>query len=151
MTKSQVVALLAFITAYDRRTTSEIDDEAWYLAVGDLDFEDAKTAVAEHFRRSKDWLMPVHVRDGVATIRTRRADCNGAPAGAGYSKELPDAEPDDVAAYVAAVREQRFRFGDELKPRPVAALISGRPFQSVPAVSAAEVRREIRAIEGGAR
>lgn len=144
MTKSQVVALLAYITAYDRRTTSEIDDEMWNRNAGDLDFEDAKDAVDEYFRNSKEWLMPVDVRRGVAAIRERRARRNGAPVGAGGTAEIPDADPDDTAAYLAAVREQRVRCGDQLTPRTIAALLASRPFRTVPALPAG-------ALEGSGR
>lgn len=146
-----VAALLGIMAAYDYRRTDRTDDEAWFEVIGDLEFEDCKTAVIEHYKTSGDRMKPVDVRTKVKALRDERARVNGAPVGAGGSAEIPDADPDDWRAYRAAIREQRIRIGSVLMPRPVAALIAGHPFQDVPQIGPADVRREIRAIEGGAR
>jgi hypothetical protein len=151
MKLSQVAALLALMATFDYRKTDQTDDEAWFHVVGDLDFEDAKTAVFEHYKTSDERMKPVDVRRRVAAIRDERGRRQGAPVGAGGTMEIPDADPDDVAAYVAAVREGRTRAHDRLTARPVAALLASRPFQDVPPVCAAEVRREVRALEGRSR
>lgn len=121
MTKAETARLLALITAFDRRTTGEADVEAWHLVVGDLNATDCAQAVRDHFARSREWLMPADVRQGVARIRRDRLAAAGDPP--------PDADPDDEAAYRAALREGRTRIADPaaLKPRDVSALNVGRP------------------------
>lgn len=71
--KSDVVLLLAFAGTYDYRKVGEADIEAWFLAVGDLDYEDAKSAIVRHYRDTRERLMPADVRQGVRAIRNERA------------------------------------------------------------------------------
>lgn len=149
MNLPQVAALLGLMATFDYRKTDQTDDQAWLQVVGDLDFDDAKGAVFEHYKTSSERMKPVDVRHGVKRIRDARARLNGAAPETGLPAEIPDADPDDVTAYLAAVREQRMRCGGQLAPRPVGALIAGRPFQTVPAVSAADIRREMRALPAG--
>lgn len=151
MQKSQIAALLGLMGTFDYRRTDTTDDAAWLRVIGDLDFADCEEAIYEHYKTSDERMKPVDVRHRVAAIRDQRGRRQGAPVGAGGTMEIPDADPDDVRAYLAAVREGRIRVHDRLTPRPVAALLASRPFQTVPPVCAAEVRREVRALEGGAR
>lgn len=72
MDKSDVVLLLAFAGTYDYRKVGESDIEAWYLAVGDLDLDDAKMAVVAHYQNTADRMMPFHLRQGVKAIRDER-------------------------------------------------------------------------------
>ncbi len=61
--------LLTFASTYDYRRTGDADVESWHLAVGDLDFDDAKQAVVAHYRNTADRMMPFHLREGVKAIR----------------------------------------------------------------------------------
>jgi hypothetical protein len=80
MNKSDVAAILAKISAYDRRTVGEADIEAWAEALtGRVTVQDALTAVRDHFRESKEWLMPVDVIKRSAEIRRRRVRDAGVP------------------------------------------------------------------------
>lgn len=72
MNKSEVVLLLTFAATYDHRKTGEADVEAWYLALDDLPFDDAKAAIVAHYREQTDRIMPAHVRKGVRAIRDER-------------------------------------------------------------------------------
>lgn len=72
MDKSDVVLLLAFAGTYDYRKTGDADVEAWHLAVGDLDFEDAKAAIVAHYRGTDQRMMPFHVRQGVKVLHEER-------------------------------------------------------------------------------
>lgn len=137
MTKAETAELLALITAFDRRTTGQADIEAWHLVIGDLEPADCAEAVRQHFARSREWLMPVDVRQGVARIYRDRLTALGDVA--------PDADPDDPQAYLAALRAQRHAVATgkateapksittgEERERPLAALMAGTPVKSVP-------------------
>ncbi len=80
MNKSDVAAILAKISAYDRRTVGEADIEAWTEALaGQVTVQDALTAVRDHFRESSDWLMPSAVIERARTIRRARVRTIGTP------------------------------------------------------------------------
>jgi hypothetical protein len=52
MTPEQVVDLLTLIAARDRRTIGKTDVTVWAFDIGDLDYDDACRAVADHFREA---------------------------------------------------------------------------------------------------
>lgn len=119
MNMSEIATLLAMVAAFDRRTVGEADVVAWHEAIGDLRLEDARSAVVAHFRTSRDWLMPLDVRTAVTAMRRDRLERD-------MPTDPPDADPNDPAAYIAALRDQRRRVGDGTeRPRPVAELIAG--------------------------
>jgi hypothetical protein len=72
MTPTQIATLLAYISSIDGRHTSTLMAEAWSDLIGGLDFEDAKSAVKDHYRDSADWLKPAHIVAGVKRIRAAR-------------------------------------------------------------------------------
>lgn len=90
MDKPDVVLLLTLAGTYDYRKVGDADVEAWYLAVGDLDLEEAKAAVVRHYRESTDRLMPAHVRVGVKAIRDERRRAAPSEARALPSRFEPD-------------------------------------------------------------
>lgn len=90
---------------------------AWAEAIGDVNREDALEVVTEHYRTETRRLMPKDIIDGVRRIRRARVERD--------PEAIPDADPDDVAAYLAALREGRFRAAEGEKLRPVAQLIAG--------------------------
>ena len=99
MIRTEVVRVLAHVAAYDRRTVGEADVEAWHTALADISLTDALHAVDEHYRRSRDWLMPADVRTTARRLRGSRLEhAHRAPH--------PDVDPDDVAAWLAAHRQQ---------------------------------------------
>lgn len=112
MKRSEVSKLLSLAAAYDRRTIGEVDVEAWHELLSHIDSEDARRAVLAHYADETRWIMPADVLRGVRKIRAERADRNGGAIGAGMAYEIPDADPDDEAAYRAALREQRRRAGN---------------------------------------
>lgn len=115
MTPEQVIDLLTLIAARDRRTLGKTDVTVWAFDIGDLDYDDACQAVAEHFREEPDtWLMAGHVRKRVKAIREARLG----PAGPGLSPIPPPADPDDPKAYAAALREQRARIAAGVEQVP---------------------------------
>jgi hypothetical protein len=97
MTPEEVIDLLTTAAAFDRRTVGEADVIAWQSAVGDLDFPDARDAVVQHYRATRDWIMPSDVRRLVKAIRDARLAREAIPA--------PDAElSDDARAYLANLK-----------------------------------------------
>ena len=97
MDKSDVVLLLAFAGTYDYRKVGDADIEAWHLAVGDLDLEDAKAAVVAHYRNTADRMMPFHVRQGVKAIKDERRRVEKVAA-----RELPSRYEQDLGRELRA-------------------------------------------------
>lgn len=138
MTPAQTAELLAFCAAFDRRTVGKADVLAWQTVLVDLDYDAARQAVAEHYATETRWIMPADIRGAVRRSRATAADSIQGP---GLPAEIPDADPDDVPAYLAALRAQRTRAADgmELKPRKVPELLAGVGRDIPPEV--AEARR----------
>jgi hypothetical protein len=95
MRRSEIADLLAMCAAFDRRTVGEGDVEAWLAVLGDLAFDDCRQAIVKHYAASREWIMPADVRDHA----TRRLE-TPIP----HESPVPDADPDDVPAYLAALR-----------------------------------------------
>lgn len=72
MNRSDTAQLLAMIQAFDRRTIGDTDVLAWHDALTDTDYTDAQTAVRQHFRESREWIMPADVRARVKATRDER-------------------------------------------------------------------------------
>jgi hypothetical protein len=72
LTKAEVAKLLALASSVDNRIVREPQVEAWHAIIGRVEFDDAVEALWEHFRKSKDYLMPAHVYDGARIARERR-------------------------------------------------------------------------------
>lgn len=73
MKKSEVAKLLAIVSAFDNRRVEAEHVEAWFAVVGEFDFSDAAEAVREHLRSSHEWLMPVHIVEGITGLKRERA------------------------------------------------------------------------------
>lgn len=121
MKPSQVAELLARIASFDRRTTGETDVLAWHAAIGDLDYGDCEQAVISYFQDSREWLMPVDIRQRVKAMRKDRL--NRLVTGA------PDANPDDVNGYLTALRAGRFR--PYVEPETVTPITLGPAFKQL--------------------
>lgn len=78
MSPAEAAALLAIAAAYDNRKPDADAATAWALALEDYDFADCRTAVVQHYRESRVWMMPVDVIEGVRKIRSQRLDRFGA-------------------------------------------------------------------------
>ena len=72
MTPAEAAALLALAAAYDNRKPDADAAQAWALALDGYPFTDCRTAVVEHYRESREWMMPSDVIDGVKRIRHER-------------------------------------------------------------------------------
>lgn len=109
MTTEEVIDLLSTVAAFDRRTVGEADVIAWSAAVGDLNFGDAREVVVQHYRTSRDWLMPSDIRTGVKKIRDARLAKAPMPA---PDPALTDRPKDYQEAFQAALE----RFADGFAP-----------------------------------
>lgn len=72
MNRPETAQLLTVIAAYDRRTLGDTDVYAWQQALDDVPYPDAHQAVIDHYRDTKDWIMPSDVRHGATRIAWRR-------------------------------------------------------------------------------
>ena len=92
MKPTEAAALLTIAAAYDNRKPDADQAKAWAMALDDLRFEDCRTVIVEHYKRSREWLMPVDVVQGVRRLREKRlADYGPLPA--------PAVDPDDTERY----------------------------------------------------
>jgi len=123
MNQAQARTLLTYIAAIDHRPLDpDLDAPLWADLLDDIPFEPAKAAVREYYREESRWITAAEIRRRALAARKAERRITGAPPGPGA---VPDADPDDVAAYLRAEREGRWRVDTELHPRPVAALLSG--------------------------
>jgi hypothetical protein len=72
MNEAEASIVLAHVQAFDRRTVGESDIRAWWRALDDVPLDDAVEAVIEHYRESRDWMMPADVRRGVTRLDAQR-------------------------------------------------------------------------------
>lgn len=110
MTPADAAELLTIAAAFDRRKIGRADALAWSDALEGLNPRDCADAIRAHFRESTDYLMPVHVRQGVKKIRADRL--------ARYGRNEPDYDGNDVAGGLAAIRahNQRIAAGEITEP-----------------------------------
>ena len=73
MTPSETAKVLAAAAAFDQRTVGTADVAAWHAALHELDYADARDAVARHYRATAERIMPVHVLHYAGEIEAERA------------------------------------------------------------------------------
>lgn len=143
-TLADAYELLAVAQTFDRRTVGDFDAGGWRRALTGLDLDDAKQAVVEHYTTSTDWLMPGHVRAGVKRLRANRLE--RAP----YT--VPDADPDDPRAFIAALKAGTTLAAGGEQPRDLRQL--EQVFPAVPPGQGAPppgIARQVRALGPGRR
>ena len=80
MKPSDAAVLLAKMSAFDQRTIGEADAEAWAEALGDgVTLDDALDVVTDHYRASRDRIMPADVLAAVRRVRVQRLRDAGTP------------------------------------------------------------------------
>ncbi|WP_084965278.1 hypothetical protein [Thermoactinospora rubra] len=97
MTPPEAAVLLGVCAAYDRRTVGEADAIAWAQALDDITLDEARAAVIQHYRESRDWIMPADVRTLVRRARELRL----------AARPIPEPAPElaaDPRAYQQALR-----------------------------------------------
>jgi hypothetical protein len=124
MTPDETVVLARYVRALcPQQKFDEYTPDAWHDVLGDYRLDAARAAAAS-VARQQPFVSPAEI---IAEIKRQRGERASDFQGPGLPAEVPDADPDDVPAYLAALRSQRMRAADglELKRRPVAQLVSG--------------------------
>jgi len=120
VTPDETVVLARYVRALcPQQKFDEYTPDAWHDVLADYRLSDARAAAATVARR-QPFVSPAEIIDEIKRIRSDRASEFQGP---GLSAEVPDADPDDVRGYLAALRAQRTRSADGMKPRPVAELV----------------------------
>jgi hypothetical protein len=124
VTPDETVVLARYVRALcPRQKFDEYTPDAWHDVLADFGLADARAAAAA-VARKQPFVSPAEI---IAEIRKQRDDRADGFQGPGLSAEVPDADPDDVQAYLSALRGLRTRAADGLptKRRPVAELVAG--------------------------
>lgn len=72
MTPSEAGALLTVAAAYDNRKPDADAAQAWALALDGYNFHDCRDVIVEHYKKSREWIMPFDVLTAVKRLRTKR-------------------------------------------------------------------------------
>jgi hypothetical protein len=121
MKPAEAAALLTIAAAFDNRKPDADQAKAWSMALDGLRFEDCREVVVEHYRASREWLMPVEVCNGVRRLREKRL-AQAAPV-----QPPSDLDPDDTAGYQRWLRQTRREIADgSLVPPPVPEVDTSR-------------------------
>lgn len=145
MNPKEAVLLTRYVRALcPQQKFDEYTADAWFDVLGDWPLATAQEAAAA-VARKQPFVSPAEI---IAEIRQQRDAKADSFQGPGLPAEVPDADPDDIPAYLAALRTQRTRAadGEQLKRRPVAELIAGvaDSFGRIPAEDATEEIAEVR-------
>lgn len=68
MTPAEAQMLLGIAASFDNRKPNEEAAVAWAAVLGDLEFVACRDAIVEHYRESREWIMPADV---VSRVRHR--------------------------------------------------------------------------------
>lgn len=101
MTPSGAARVLAAAASFDKRTIGEADAIAWAQALHHLDPADCIRAVASHYSRTTEYLMPSHIRALVRSAIQDRQDRAAAARG------LPTGPPADARTRAGVLAEVR--------------------------------------------
>jgi hypothetical protein len=142
MSPDETVVLARYVRALcPQQKFDEYTPDAWHDVLGGYPLTDARAAAATVARR-QPFVAPSEI---ITEIRRTRAEKAHGFQGPGLPAEIPDADPDEIQAYLAALRQQRSRAaaGVELKARPVAQLVAGvvDSFGAIPGDDVPEIRR----------
>lgn len=140
MTGVECVQLIAYIRQRSPQTfLVDGTPDAWYPDLAPFDIDDGKEAVDALTRRPGNLQVSLgDLLTAIKSIRQRRLTDTFELA--------PDADPDDVPAYIAALRESRFRVAGAPNPeraKAVAALTAGRAVPKADYGQAARRAREL--------
>lgn len=129
MNEQETAALIRMVKALcPAQKFDEYTPDAWLLVLDDVPI-DAAVAALKPLARTCRFIAPADIADEIKRQRAARPDT----VTVAEATRVPDADPDDPAAYIAALRAGASPFPTPLEqPRPVRALLAGA-FQRVPA------------------
>jgi hypothetical protein len=111
MTPREIVSVVGIVKALcPAQKIDEYTPDAWAMVIGDLPFEDVKEAVVRIAGR-EPFISVAHIRQEVRRIRADRLERVPETA-------LPDADPDNVREWQAALREGRVHIVEGHRPMP---------------------------------
>lgn len=129
MNPTEAAQLLAHAAAFDNRKPSAAASTAWAAALHDVPLDEDATAAIARFYGTADehetgqkWIQPHHVRQHRKALRAERLG----PEGPGLSGAIPAADPDDIPAYLAALRRQETEVADGAVALPAIEAGTGR-------------------------
>lgn len=137
MTPAEAAALLTVAAAFDNRKPDADQARAWSLALNDLRFEDCREAIVEHYRGSREWMMPVDVRTKVKKLRSDRI------AAYGPIQPPADIDPDDWAAIQRYELDTRRAIADGEITNPTPELEAGPLDREAAAERLKQIRAEL--------
>lgn len=106
MKTTEAAALLTIAATFDNRKPDADHAKAWAMALDGLRFEDCRDVIVDHYRRSREWLMPIDVIGGVRRLREKRI------ADYGPIEPPADMDPDDTGSYARFMSEARRGIAD---------------------------------------
>lgn len=123
MNPAEAVVLTRYVKALcPQQKIDKYTPDAWHDLLGHLPLDEARTAAATVAAR-QPFVSPSEI---IGEIRARHDGLARDFQGPGLPAEIPDADPDDVSGYLAAIRTQRTRaaHGHPTARRPVAELVA---------------------------
>ena len=72
MTPAEAQMLLGIAASFDNRKPNEEAAIAWSAVLGDYDYTECRDAVVDHYRESREWIMPADVVSRVRHKITER-------------------------------------------------------------------------------
>lgn len=127
MNDQETAALIRMVKALcPAQKFDEYSPDAWLLVLDDIPIADAVAAL-KPLARTQRFIAPADIVDELRRQHAQRPDT----ATVDQATQIPDADPDDVAAYIAALRAGHHRTPALQRHRPVAALTAGA-FHHVP-------------------
>lgn len=93
MNRTETAQLLTAVAAFDRRTIGDMDVMAWQSVLAAVPYEDALLAVKAWYAEKTEWIMPAHVRAGVAAIEKKRQVSPWKPGLYGVPRDQVEALP----------------------------------------------------------
>jgi hypothetical protein len=159
MNRAETYDLLTAIALVDNRKFDDATVLMWHQILGHINPTDAGHAVAEHFRSSDAYLMPVHIArlaDGYAKTRNHRDRIQAQVIEASPATTVEERSPEVTAALtqlrgtLPASNPDRLRWGARLWGRRDRAERGGAPVRAFGDDARAHVAARILAgTEGG--
>lgn len=117
MTPAESLVIVRLVrAACPAQKFDEYTPDVWHKMLLDLNYRECETAVIEIGKRQV-FMAPADIRAEVKKTRAANSVRD--------QTAIPDADPDDVCGYLAALREGRYRAEEEpTKKRDVLALIA---------------------------